>query len=285
LITWNRFEELQKVIRRVSPHVDRTVVVDGDSRDGSLEWLRSTECTRMNVEVFVHPWQDDFIKQRNYYIQHAGQDGWLLTTDTDELLEDSAAYSIKNIVASAESQEATLCRFRAHDIHVDENGKVNTNLTNYYEPMLFKLGKNVRYTGILHHSLHKLPGKTVDFPEYRYYHVKSIPNMWFHGARNYWHSAGVGKDKRDGMQEKFRKLCTAQGIKYFHELAEMMRARILPEPIIEWLKEHRDHGNPEIRAYFNCYYVFMHPDLNWGMSNMDFPFQEGRKSTLKGMHF
>jgi glycosyltransferase involved in cell wall biosynthesis len=284
LITWNRFEELQKVIRRVSPHVDRTVVVDGDSSDGSIEWLRSKECRDMNVDVFIHPWQDDFIAQRNRYIYYADTPGWLLTTDTDELLEDRAAYQLRQIVADAEKSGVTLVRFNAHDVHVDERGVVTDNKTNYYEPMLFKLGPRVKYTGTLHHSLHREKGiiRDVDF---RYFHVKSVPDMMFHGARNYWHSSKVGSDKRDLWQSRFREMCSKHGFEYFHDLAAAMRAGTVPEEIAKWFLRMRTDKNPEIRAYFNCYYVLLHPERNInGWENEDYKWISGR-TPVKGMKF
>lgn len=284
MIAWNRLHEMETAIRRVAPHVDRTVVIDGGSTDGSLEWLESDFCKKHNVETFIYPWKDNFIEQRNRYIQHAGNDGWLLTTDTDEYLEDAAAYTIREIVADAEKQRASLVSFRAHDIHIHIDGSVRQHSPDYWEPMLFKLGPGVRYHGTLHHSLHRAPGGMVKSP-LRYFHVKSVPNMWLHGARNYWISSKMAGNESDAAHREFRRQCAGHGIEYFHQMAEHMQNGTVPEPLIEWMIYNKEHSNAEVRAYFIVYFVLLHPEKNiWHYGNVDFPYDPNRKP-VKGMGF
>lgn len=276
LITWNRLEELKTAIRRVSPHVDRTVVIDGGSTDGSLEWLASDFCSRNRVEVFVYPWKDNFIEQRNRYIQHAGEEGWLITTDTDEHLEDAAAYTLRSIAQKAEGEGCSLVRFRAHDIHIHIDGSVQEHRPDYWEPMFFKLGHGVKYTGTLHHSLVRAPGKAIN-SDLRYFHVKSVPNMWFHGARNYWLSSSMARNTEDRTHSEFREMCRRHGIEYFHDMAKRMREGTVPRECVEWIVRYKDADNAEMRAYFITYFVLMHPELNYGLSNRDFPYESNRK--------
>jgi len=247
-------------------------------------WLNNDERKYLGVEYFVYPWKDNFIEQRNKYIQHAGNDGWLLTTDTDEYLEDAAAYTIRSIVANAERQGASLVNFRAHDIHIHIDGSVTQNLPKYWEPMLFKLGPGVQYTGTLHHSLRRAPGKTIN-SELRYFHVKSVPNMWLHGARNYWISSKMAGNASDAAHKEFRRQCQGHNINYFHEMAKHMKDGTVPEPLVEWIIYNKEHSNAEVRAYFIVYFVLLHPEKNiWRYSNIDFPYDANRKP-IKGMGF
>ena len=61
--------------------VEDIVVVDGGSKDGTLEW-----CERLGARIIEHPFEDDFSAQKNRAIAALDTD-WVYLTDPDERLE------------------------------------------------------------------------------------------------------------------------------------------------------------------------------------------------------
>jgi glycosyltransferase involved in cell wall biosynthesis len=276
LVDFNRKKLLQKAIRHTSPHVDRTICIDGGSKDGSVEWLKSQECKDLNVEVFVHLWEDNPPKQRNFYLDYAGNNGWVLVTDDDEYLEEPAAWSLRNMAEEAEKNGVSLIRFNSHDVQISAEGKVWEHKSDYWNPMFFKMGPGVRYKGHTHVSLDRLPGKVIDSP-FRYFHCKSVPEEFARGARNYWTTARVASNIQDEDWLKFKKLCKQNGLTYFYEMEALLRAGTVPQDLSQWMIDNRNHQNVEVCSYFITYFVFLHPELNMGISNRYFTFQPNRK--------
>lgn len=279
LVHLNRLPKLQKAVRHHAPHVDRTIVIDGGSQDGSIEWLNSKECKDMNVEVYVHPWVDDPPGHRNLYLKYAGTDTWVLVTDDDEYLEEPVIWTIKQIADEAEKNEVTLVCFNSHDIQTTPNGSVWENQSSYWNPMFFKMGPGVRYGGHTHVGLARLPGKVWQHPG-KYFHVKTVADQWLRGARNYWTTAQEAQNIHDAQWRGFKSLRELHGYTYFYQMVDDMRAGTIPEEIVKWFIDHRDDDNAEVRAYFVSYLVFMHPELNTGISNRDFEYDPNRKPTL-----
>lgn len=274
----SRLNEVKTVIRRTSPHVDRTIVIDGGSTDGIIEWLSSEECKKLNVEVHVHPWMDDPPGQRNRYLRYADGDDWLIILDADELLEEPALYTLHQLAEESEKNGVTLVGFQSHDIIIDNinNGPVYENLAEHWAPSFFKHGPEVHYTGHTHVTLHALPGVRFN-SHYRYFHIKTVADQWIRSSRNYWTSAKIAQNIRDDTWKHFRELCTSYGFKYFYELIASMRCNTIPENLIKFIIDNRDNDNPELRSLFVVYFVLLHPELNPGISNQDFKYDKDRK--------
>lgn len=283
MVHWNRISELQKAVRHHSPHVDRTIIIDGGSTDGSIEWLQSDECKRMNVEVFVHPWCDDPPGHRNKYLEYAGGGGWVLVTDSDEYIEEPAIWNIRQIVEQQERSGVSVIAFNAHDIQRSDTGSIWENKSNYWNPMLFKMAPSVRYVGHTHVTITRLPGGTHHSP-FRYFHIKSTPDQWYRGARNYWTTAAPASNVHTPEWKTFKDICGKHGMKFFHDIAKSMEEGKVPQDIVDWMISNKDSDNPEIRSYFVTYLVFMHPELNTGIGNRDFEYKSDRKQ-IKGMRF
>jgi glycosyltransferase involved in cell wall biosynthesis len=290
LVTLNRLEELQFACRRVSPWVDRTVIVDGGSEDGTLEWLASQEAKDLKIEFKVskqyrYAYGNHTPKERNQYLEMAGADGWILVTDTDEFLEEEACKNLRSLVERAEAQGIDGLMFRAHDLWSYEDGQVYDNLSSYYHhSMLFKAYPGMTYTGHTHSGIHR-PGcknrwaKT----QYEYLHVKHERTMWRNDTYMWWTSAKVADNVTDTPEWlEFHELMRRHGHVDWHEFNKEVTKGNLPQDIKNWFIAKKDSENPQERAWFVHYFIFMHPEENVGqLSNRDKSFDYVEQCRLK----
>lgn len=276
MVHWNRLTELQKVVRLTSPHVDKTIIIDGGSTDGSLEWLRSEECKKLNVVSIVRPWDDNPPGARNAYLDAAGNDGWILVTDCDEFLEEPALYTLKQTVHKLEKEGCTLICYNSHDIQTDVDGSVWEHKSGYWNTMLFKAGPTVRYHGHTHVGLSYLPGQVHKSP-FRYFHIKSIPDQWLRGARNYWTTSACASNTRDTEWQNFKFIVNKYGYKLFADIVKDMRNGTIPQEIVDWMISTKNDSNTEKRSYFITYLIYLHPELNPNITNIDFEYDSNRK--------
>ncbi len=70
---------IHRALNSVHDYVDEIIVVDGGSRDKTMEMARSYE----KVKLFERPFPHDFANQRNYAIEQASGE-WIFTLDADE---------------------------------------------------------------------------------------------------------------------------------------------------------------------------------------------------------
>jgi len=155
-VTQDRLSNNRRNMPVVMPHVDRVVVVDGFSKDGTFEYLQSLGS---KVQIFQREWDDSFANQYNEYLRHI-KGGWVLILDDDELPSEEMASSLREVVEKSEGgTKFDTVEFRANDIsYVD--GEWENHLDNgpceYYRQMFFKWNPNLRYD--IHLSPHEYHG-------------------------------------------------------------------------------------------------------------------------------
>jgi len=279
MVSFNRLEESKVWVRRQSPFVDRTIIIDGGSNDGSIEFFISKECRDLRVECYVYPWEDDPPTQRNKYLDLI-HEGWVLVLDCDELLETPAIYRIRYIADEAEKRGCDGVAFLARDIQTDLDGGISDNLSNYYNRLFFKASPGMKYMGHTHVALFR-PGmkdrcmKT----EYQYYHIKPWADQFIRACRNYWTTCAVANNRNDDPNWiNFKKMTTDTGYIYFHQFLEYMRIGNIDNSFKKWFIEHKEDGNPEARSWFVSYFAFLHPEENIEkLGNRDIPYDPNRK--------
>jgi hypothetical protein len=134
----------------VAGAVDRMVVVDTGSRDGTREVARS-----FGAEVVEHAWDDDFAAARNAGIA-AVASGYLLVLDADERLAPGAAAALRAAVAGARPDLGLLPLHHASRADA-EPAAVLAGEARLGEPQLLprllRRTRDLRYEGIVHESV------------------------------------------------------------------------------------------------------------------------------------
>jgi glycosyltransferase involved in cell wall biosynthesis len=279
MCSFNRLEESTIWVRRYCSHVDRTIVIDGGSTDGSIEFFNSKECKDLNVECVVSPWVDDPPAQRNKYLDMV-KEGWILIADCDELLEEPAIYTLRYLAKQAEDNGCDGVAFLAHDIQTDPDGGIYDSKSNYYNRMFFKVSPKMKYIGHTHVALFRPDMRDRCMKtEFEYYHIKPWADVYFRACRNYWTTAEVANNSTDNPAWKeFKQLTTDSGFKFFHEFSAYMKKGSIEDKFKKWFIDHREEENPEARSWFVSYFMFLHPEENVDkFFNRDLPYDPNRK--------
>ncbi len=271
VLTLNRLSALKKAIRHTAPFVDRTIVIDGCSWDGTIEYLQSQECKDLGVEHRLIPqklyqYGNHNPDKRNPYIELAGPDGWLLVMDDDEYLYPDALKQLSKLADQAEFLGYDGIKFRPHDIWTMEDGTVrDIKHENYYSPMFWKSYPGQHYDGHTHVRIVR-PGAKDNWMEtpYFYQHIKDEKRLWRNSTQNYWTTVGLAAnaDGTDPIWLGFHDLMKKYHYLDWHLFDTVMTAGEVPKEIVDWFIEHRNADNPEERSWFVWYLKILHPELN-----------------------
>ena len=226
MVSFNRVEESKIWVRRHCPHVDRTIIIDGGSTDGSIEFFNSQECKDLGVECYVHPWVDDPPGQRNRYLDLV-KEGWVLVLDCDELLELPALYRLRYIAKEAIDHKCDSVAFRSHDIQTNVNFDNETiaSLSSYYNRNFFEHSSGSKYLGHTHVGLYRPYCRNSCMKtDHQYYHIKTWPDQFIRACRNYWTTCAVADNRNDDPTWiEFKRMVSDAGFKYFYQFLEYLK--------------------------------------------------------------
>ena len=151
MMTLNRLHEVIQCIQRVKPYVDRVVVVDGGSCDDTILTLRNWE----GVELYLHPWNDNFSQQRTNYIKRAEGNGgtdWILVSDPDELFSEVTLQNMRDTIAQV-GPRYNMIAFESHSVTAKGDKMVNERQDQYWKPLLYRWNPGIHYIGNPHEAL------------------------------------------------------------------------------------------------------------------------------------
>lgn len=86
--------DLERCLQSAVPFVDRILIGDTGSSDGSQDRAR-----RFGAEVIEFPWENDFAKARNRVLAHCKCD-WVLVLDADDMLDPINGAKIRELIQS-----------------------------------------------------------------------------------------------------------------------------------------------------------------------------------------
>lgn len=273
----DRLFELKKCVERVLPYVDEMVYVDGGSTDGTLEYLKQFD----KIKVFIHPWSDNFSKQRNNYLAPV-KEGWVVVSDTDELYTEEACQNFRKLVQESDSgNHYNGVRFESQSITVDmdDNPIYVSPGDNYWKLLMFRYEPTLAYVGNPHEVLIGVNWKFLDVP-YRYNHVKYIMETPRRGLRNFFVGGG-GDNTRPQLWREFRRMMNKYGVKIWHDFDKMLQSGSVPEDVEKWIVENRNSKDSEIREVYLYYYLYLHPDKNPNLDLTDTRANEFLQEGLK----
>jgi len=266
-VTQDRLDNNKRNLPIVLPHVDKCVIVDGFSKDGTYEYLTSLG---PKVEVFQREWDDSFANQYNEYLRHV-KGGWVLLCDDDEVPSEELLSSLREIVAQSErGTKFGVCEFRANDISYIEgewDKRVDNGPCEYYRQIFFKWNPNLKYTVNLHQALQGMTGPVVK-SQAHYYHVKSTRDQVRNACRNYfiggeWPSGG---GQTDGIKtpewHELKELLSQHHpeVSIFSHMNGLMVSGELNPALLEWAEKYRDHNTgveDESSGELRCYSQYL----------------------------
>jgi glycosyltransferase involved in cell wall biosynthesis len=261
-VTQDRVKNLKRNFPTVLPYVDRAVVVDGFSKDGSYEYLKSLG---PKVEVYQRAWDDSFANQYNEYLKHI-KGGWVLLCDDDEVPSGELLSSLREIIS--QSQGGTkfgVVEFRANDVSYVEGNwedRVDNGPCEYYRQILFKWNPNMHYDVDLHQALQGMTGPLIRSKAH-YYHIKSTKDELRNACRNYfiageWPGGGRSDGIRTAEWYEMKKVLSEYHpeVSLFNHLNGLLVSGNISDQFIEWIEKYRHHNegidgesSGELRAY------------------------------------
>ncbi len=264
MMTWNRLYDTMRAIERVKPYVDRVVVVDGGSTDDTILTLRNYE----GVELYLHPWEDVFSKQRTNYLNRAGENGgtdWVLVSDPDELFSVEALEHMRQEISLAGPYN--MLAYESNSITMRGDKVVNHSHDKYWKPLLFKWNPGIHYTGNPHETLIIDGGNRVKNVAGHYYHIKQDNMCWHRGYRNF-HIGGGGPNlgNKNEWWVSYREV-----LKYvygevpsWHQIEPLLLAGNIDDRLKEWMYQAKDvtgfDGASEVREAYKTYFRIFHPE-------------------------
>jgi len=187
MITWNRWNEAEEVIRNIYPYVDYCIIIDGHSTDDTIEgltkiaeksndsicyidWdmveskgditsesLNNMRAAKMNIVSYK--WKDDFIATRQKYIEvvsklrQQDESSWFILSDTDEYLSLRLRQRLKKLCAWADNKRMKLLKVRCRSVELVKGKRIKENMDNYGKELIFKWSPDLAIGGIkVHHG-------------------------------------------------------------------------------------------------------------------------------------
>lgn len=263
-MTQNRLVETKECIRRVSPFVDKVVIVDGGSIDDSIFYLRNLAQEDPKVNFFIYPWTDNFSAQRNNYLRHVDDGSWVLVSDPDEMFEDNTLTALQALTATAESKNRDMISFRCRSVTLKGDKRVWESLDNYHKGLLFKKYPGTQYTGNPHERLINHPLQIMQ-TEFIYEHIKQENVIWHRGFRNlFTNGGGPNLGTRNHRWVDLRAIASSLGIETWHKFDQYLLKGNIDQRIKDWLVQYHDvdgfDGASEHREGYKLYFRIYHPE-------------------------
>lgn len=268
MMTQNRLLESKHCIDIVEPYVDHIVCIDGGSIDDSIFYLRNRE----NVNMFLHPWTDNFSAQRNNYINRAREvvghdDFYCLVSDPDEWFEEATLKALSGIQNICENGGFNMAMFRCRSVTLKGDERVWENLDDYWKGLFFKYSPGIHYIGNPHETLVISGGLKPIKTEFVYEHVKQENVIWHRGIRNMY-TGGGGPNLSDNNPfwvelKQIVKEVYGKDLGWHDFDKELLKGNI-DQRIKDWLIKVRLEdgwdGASEHREAYKTYFRIYHPE-------------------------
>jgi len=266
-----RFDEMK-------PYVDRMIYIDGGSIDDTIVYTRN----RGDVEMYIHPWKDDYAGQRNNYLMYAQRDpkpDWIMVSDHDEFFSPALLENIHGILEKAENLCYNKIDVQCKLIYNLGEKEASRELRPFWKPLIFKNDRGLSYSGSPHETFSNPNGwreTRIGSEDIYYGHVRQKDVIWIKGARNFVVSGGAMLYDKNPHYIEFKAALKADG----HELDSIKFNKLMVDGSVgpnttKWIVDHRDIRDPslpdnccsEMRECYLTYFKLYHPEKEHDVLN------------------
>ena len=262
-VTQNRVGNLKRNFPRILPYVDKAVIIDGGSVDGTEEYCKSFD----NVEWYHRKWDDSFANQYNEYLKHVNE-GWVLIFDDDEFPSEELMRELPQIVESSQKGDKFSCvEFRSWSINPEDNPPKD-HPDDYWRKMFFRYQSGMHYSVDLHQCLVGYQNGKHARSNLTYQHIKTPRDVARNACRNYFIAGIWLPNASDGLRgEEWKKLHDIIKKHYplvttFSDLNTIFVGGGVKAELQDWLIEHKDFGSNlyhEVHHFFEYYFEILNP--------------------------
>lgn len=272
-ITQNRIRNIKRNIPKVIDYVDKVIIVDSFSTDGTKEWLENYS---PKIKVVQRKWDDSFANQYSEYLKYVNE-GWVLICDDDEVPSEALLKCLRQVTEdSNEGKRYSGVEFRCYPLDVDNSGKIiaDHGPENYYRQMFFRYNPGMHYIIDLHQALVGWRNFNRLRREEIYYHLKSDEDIYRNACRNWWidgiwlkgASSGIHSPEWHELRRVVRD-CYPD-VKIFGDLKAILIKGNIDKRLkdffwkIKDIKDEPDIDRPmnELRAYWTYYFEKLHTE-------------------------
>lgn len=269
-IVRNRLEEAQAnypvILKYLNP--DYTFIVDGESTDGTQEYLKT-----LDISVISHPFLD-FVSQRNLYLdaveEVADEGDLVVVADSDELFVPSTLEILRTVAPVAYDADANLIRIRCRSEWLNKQDQVvRATLDDYFKPLVALWEPGGRYIGAgrrpIHEELHFPSGRRFwdlddQDGQYVYIHRKHVGVIYPRALRNLWFADLNPDGTYIPEWQTFRDLLAKYGMTTWQNVEQRFESGDVPEEVKTWLLDRRSNLSSEIRGAFKAFFLYWHTE-------------------------
>ena len=252
-------------------HVDRMIYIDGGSIDDSIVYTRN----RGDVEMYIHPWNDDYGQQRNRYLHYANSGDsadWIIVSDHDECFSKYLLSELRGIIAEAEKEGCNKIDVQCMLTYMRGDKTISEELRPFWKPLIFKNEKGLHYEGSPHETFHNPNGwkeKKIGDKYLHYSHIRQENIVWPKGARNFVVSGGAMMYDKNPHYVEFKEALEKDG----HSLDSVLFNQTMVNGTVgtnttQWILDHKDIDDPtlpdcccsEMRECYLTYFKLYHPE-------------------------
>jgi glycosyltransferase involved in cell wall biosynthesis len=150
MISLNDADFIQLSLKSLLRFVDEVIIVDGGSKDGTLEKIDEIQDNR--VKVIHSPWKGDYGAQRQIALKEATCD-WVLQLDPDEVYCDSAGRIILQAISSHNELQVGCFHTKMEHFIRDFGHVDSTRDVHYCLNRLVRNNGRLYYAGRIHELL------------------------------------------------------------------------------------------------------------------------------------
>lgn len=256
----------------MSRFVDRMIYVDGGSIDDTIVYMRN----RTDLEMYIHPWKDDYAGQRNNYLRYANQNqraDWIVVSDHDESFSLQFRNNLRSIISEAEFHGFNKIDIQCKLVYISDDKVDSQELRPFWKPLIFKNEEGIYYEGSPHETLHNPGGwkeMRIGSDDIYYEHIRHKNIIWPKGARNFVVSGGAMLYDKNPHYVTFKEALKKDG----HELDSVKFNKLMIDGSVgpnttKWIIDHKDIRDPslpdnccsEMRECYLSYFKLYHPEL------------------------